>query len=219
MARNPTLFPMPSGFKSAKAGGPRKGILGPSGPPVQIVTNSIIVPIDVADLSNRVIGNALKAGVTKACHAIMDDAMNEAPKVPKRGGTLRESGAIFINNELIHENAKEGGRWASAAEASAGATMATGGASPYQREGGIHKKQVSGMVAFLMWYAGLVHEGVAGWYTAKKWTLAGSGRKFLSTKLDRHTGKYVQLIRDEVQEGLAKSVKRMKSRAGISRRK
>jgi len=202
-AKKPPLFPKPAGFR------PRK--LSVAGAPLAVTVSIGMTPIDAELLSDRVVSEAMKAGVAEACFKLMDHAMNEAPMAPKRGGTLRESGAIFINKKMIHENSSEGGAWLAAADYSAA------GGEPITRVGGTKARRVSGAVAFLAWYAGLVHEGIAGWHEIKKWTLPGSGRKFLSSKIDRHKDEYVQIVADRVTARLSKALRRAGMRAARTR--
>ena len=210
-AKKPPLFPKPAGFR------PRK--LSVAGAPLAVTVSIGMTPIDAELLSDRVVSEAMKAGVAEACFKLMDHAMNKAPMAPKRGGTLRESGAIFINNKLIHENSSEGGKWLASADYSVGGEGREWGSAgvPITRVGGTKARRVSGAVAFLAWYAGLVHEGIAGWHEIKKWTLPGSGRKFLSSKIDRHKDEYVQIVADRVTARLSKALRRAGMRAARTR--
>lgn len=53
------------------------------------------------------------------------------------------------------------------------------------------------IAGFNVEYAAYMHEGFAGW----DWTLAGSGPKFLESKMATNMNKYVQKIADVIRPG------------------
>ena len=142
------------------------------------------IQIDTSDLTigfERIIRNNTKKA-NKALgivgQAIINDAVNVAPKPPVKTGLLRSSHFFQVGNKVVKgEKAK-------------GASTSTG--------------ELELVVGFNTEYAAKIHETYTGNYPdttqgrISKSRNTDSGKKFLSSKIERNRGEYKQILEREI---------------------
>lgn len=125
--------------------------------------------------AQTVMRSAMERGMEKAVTQLLDDTINESPGVPLRDGPLRDSGTAYVGENRV-----------------------AGGSTPLY--GGAPAGEVTGTVVFDGPYAAYQHEGMRadGSHVVKNYTTAGTGAKYLETKLVTHRDKYLGIIAGEM---------------------
>lgn len=133
-------------------------------------------------------GEFLKAaerGGGKAGSALLNDTIMEMPAVPLDEGTLRGSGSVLVQNNLVQTAPNVGGT----------PTPATEG------DESLAPDMVIAVVGFNTPYAAVQHEGQRedGTHIIKNYTHAGTGKKFLERKLFNNADDYIKVAAEEVK--------------------
>lgn len=135
------------------------------------------------DLAAKEMKQAAERGMAKAVLQLMDDTIEEYPGIPQDEHVLRASGSAFVNNRLV------------------GTSNDNGIGQPIvQSEDELGPNKIVGAVIFGTPYAAYQHEGVRydGSHVVKNYTTAGTGPKFLESKLFHNTDKYLGIIAEEI---------------------
>lgn len=134
-------------------------------------------------LMKNVIQAIMKKGMLQAGRMLLRDAIMEEPMVPLDEGTLRGSGSVFVNNELVGTSGDLGQEVSTPASAD---------------DQPIPADTVIGTVGFNTPYAAHLHE-----HPEYEFQHAGTGGKYLESKLV-NGNLYFQAIADVVKEELDK---------------
>lgn len=141
-----------------------------------------------AKLMDKTVPELQERGMGRAMTQLLNDCMMEIPTVPVDEGTLRGSGSIFVQNQLV----------------------ATSEGSPKSKKGTPNKDhrekvlshQLVGVVGFNTPYASVLHEGinVKQGYVIRNYSEPSSGKKFLEKKLLSNGKSYLGEIADTIKE-------------------
>lgn len=128
---------------------------------------------------------AAERGAGRAASAVLNDTIMEMPAVPLEEGTLRGSGSVFVQNNLVQTAPNVGGS----------PTPATEGDEPLLPD------MITAVVGFNTPYAAYQHEGQRkdGSRVVKNYTHSGTGKKFLERKLINNADDYIKIAADEVK--------------------
>ena len=116
---------------------------------------------------------------------LLNDAVMEEPTVPLDEGTLRGSGSVFVQDQLVGTSRDLGANGTPATEHSEG-----------------NKRELVAVVGFNTPYAAYQHEGVRadGTHVVENYSEAGSGRKFLETPLKNHRKEYMGIVAERIRQ-------------------
>lgn len=128
----------------------------------------------------RTIPQELEKGMAKAGMQLLNDCTMQAPTTPLDEGTLRGSGSVFVENQLVGRSPKTRGR----------------GTPSLEHREKLKKDQTVVVVGFNTPYAGRVHEGVG----IKNWSEPSSGPKFLEAKLANNRDEYMKITAEHLRE-------------------
>lgn len=137
----------------------------------------------------------LKAGLEVAMVQFMDDCINTVPRCPQKTGAMAASHSVFVGSKLVATS--EGmvtvvnSSRRKEKRVPTPATTVPGGAGGWM---------LTGTLVVNKPYAVPVHEGIAGRYPAKNYTLPGSGPKWVSSKLIAYGDKYLKLMASAVRK-------------------
>jgi len=139
------------------------------------------------DLVENSVPKAVSQGIFRAGNELLRDAIKETPKAPFKEGHLRASARTQFPNGMSREYRETG----------SGVLI---DAKDGQDGFGI-------LVGFNIEYAHRWHELTPDEDARISWTLPGSGRKYLETKLIRHKDKYAKIVADYLARLLTKGGK------------
>lgn len=127
---------------------------------------------------------AVRKGLGVAATRLLRDAIMEEPRVPLDEGTLRGSGSVFVEGELLTTSES----MASSSE-DAKPTPATKDPNP------LVPGEIRATVAFNTEYAAYLHE-----HPEFEFKHSGTGGKYLETKMNAHREKYFKIAAATVRK-------------------
>ncbi len=145
------------------------------------------------DLMDRRVEVGVKRGIGKAALQLMDDAINQAPRIPHDEGTLQGSASVFVGNKLTGVAPNAGGQPTPALT--------------YNPPNGVD--EFVGTVGFNTPYAAYQHEGVRADGThpvdpANYTRQDGRGPKYLETPMAENGEDYRDLWGLEIKRELSR---------------
>ena len=129
---------------------------------------------------------AAKKGLARAGINVMNDAIQQVPKVPIDEGTLRGSGSVFVDNMLV-ATSEDLGQAAGTPAKSLGGSMAK------------RVNDLEAVIGFNTPYAKYLHE-----HPEFNFTEPGTGGKYLETKMATNKDAYMKTIVTTMRKELAK---------------
>lgn len=150
----------------------------------KIITDTKNFKIKSIAISKKV-KKASVRGMGKAVDTFMDDCIEKVPKCPKRSGAMAASHSTFVNGKL---------NTVSKAIPSEG-----GEATPRTVPLIVASKNIEGALVVHKPYAASQHEGTRKEVIYHKYTLPGSGPKWVESKLIRFGKAYFALIAGEIR--------------------
>jgi len=141
-------------------------------------------------LATASVREGMRTGLAQAGMALLRDCVMDEPTVPLKEGTLRGSGSVFVNNELV--------------QTSVGFPGAEAGTPCTDHQERIPQENMVAVVGFNTPYAEYIHEGVRldGTHKIVNWSEPGSGKKFMESKLLKYGKKYIGIVQRCIQEAL-----------------
>ncbi|MDX9975327.1 MAG: minor capsid protein, partial [FCB group bacterium] len=129
----------------------------------------------------KIMPEAARQGMAKAGMALLRDCIMDPDTVPLEEGTLRASGMVFVEDQLI------------------GTSKDLGADGPLTEIGVPRKNTVTVTVGFNSPYAVYQHEGMRkdGSFVVENYSEPGSGPKFLENKLAENAEDYMRLAAQE----------------------
>lgn len=149
----------------------------------------------IDDLNERML-RGVRNGLDQAASALLNDSITKLPAVPLDEGTLRGSGAAYVNNELVAVGSEVG--------ANPAATLAEVGTKRETQVAILLPGTITGTVAFNTPYAAYQHEGERqdGTHKVQNYKHSGTGAKFLEKPLFENAKGYMGVVSREIRKAL-----------------
>jgi len=146
--------------------------------------------VDVAMTGKDSQKNAMK----RAGQQLLSDAIFELPQAPIYMGTLRASGTLWVDNELVSRSPFSSGQRSAYAQSQENARPV----DSLQPD-----KETVATVAFLEAYAAYQHEGISR-FSGKplRYTKIGAGAKYLEKPLYHNAQKYFEIAMNELRKSV-----------------